>query len=508
MGAALLLSLTPAALGQTLKGGVQQNDTNSSNGTASKSDSHGSGSASNDEFHSNSGYGPTACDADRSGPQPYTKLWGQPDHITPAEAAGPNRERWIRCAMDPCHPGYVQCWRNPNYKPVRGKYGHYVIPASGDYAPPYVPPIPGGVNVCNDPNAWRIPQCNQGGPGRSTQPIGPARPTNSPASISDGLQYLRGIQQGLGDCAKAGLDLFAAAASMARGDFVTATQTLGLQPGQSIALRTIVGEARTQVIGVSPFEAGRIAGRRICAYGLIPGIGRAAKSLGGIRTPGNTPYNPIRGAAIAENSGSLAGKWIRTPSGTVQLGPLLGSGAFGDVYRIAGQPGKVMKLSNAKPISAPSFARQVAGSSSLQNAGVSTPRIYDAQFGGPGQPSYLVMDDIGARWPGAQIFSDIQQLGPAQMRAIQNLYDQISDHGLVWADGHSSNIFFESDAGGLTAGVVDSDMVFPASQFAAQDAFVKNTVGNILIQTGQQGLLFRGFNAQQMMKALFQARYE
>jgi hypothetical protein len=295
---------------------------------------------------------------------------------------------------------------------------------------------------------------------------------------------------------------------MARGDFVTASQLLGLQPGQSITLRTIFQEAQTNVIGISPFEAGRIAGRRICSYALVPGVAKAAKSLGGIASEGATPYNPVRGAAISENSGSLSGKWIRTPNGTVQLGRLRGSGAFGDVYDMGGQRGRVMKISNAKPISAQSFPRQVAGSSYAQSAGIPTPKIYSSQFAAPGQPSFLVMDDISARWPGSQIVSDVQQLGPAQKAAIQRLYTQVGDNGLVWADGHSSNIFFTNGAGGVTAGIVDSDMVFPASEFAEQDAFVKNTVGNIMIQTGQQGLLFKGFNAQQMMNALFRARYE
>src|SRR5205085_5361361 len=132
------------------------------------------------------------------------------------------------------------------------------------------------------------------------------------------------------------------AASMASGDFITAANLLGLQPGESITLRAIYQEASTQNIGISPFDAGRIAGRRICSYAVVPGGLKALKGIGGIRTAGITPFNPLKGAAISEAATAdaaaasgqsvLPGKWIQTPKGPVLLGKLRGTGAFGNVY--------------------------------------------------------------------------------------------------------------------------------------------------------------------------------
>lgn len=363
-------------------------------------------------------------------------------------------------------------------------------------------PNGGGYNPCANPRP--PPECLSAPVRRQPTPNPNPRATGNPAG--NAAEYARGVMRGLGDCAKTGLDLLAAAASMVRGDFVTASQLLGLQPGQSVALRALFQEATTQNIGISPYDAGRIAGRRICAYAIVPGVIKGASSLRGVRTPGATPYNPLRGGAIASDSASLEGKWIQGPNGAVKLGALRGSGAFGNVYRL-GQ-GKVIKISNASPNSSASFPRQVSGADALRGAGVPTPHIYETRFAPTGEPSFLVMDDIAVRWPRSQIVSDIQALTPQQLSAIRDLYGKVAKDGLIWADGHSSNIFFTPAQGGLTAGVVDADMVFSAAELASQDPIVQNTIGNILWKANQQGLLFNGFNPRSVMDVLFHARFQ
>jgi hypothetical protein len=378
------------------------------------------------------------------------------------------------------------------------------------------PPPPSGAPGGDNKGFWPFSTPSEQEQGSGEKPSGASpsgsvpnfTPTPQPSQqpASDPWDYARGLWQGLGDCAKGGQDFFGAVLAMGRGDFVSAAELLGLEPGQSVILRSIYQEATTQSLGASAFDAGRVAGRRICMYALVPsGLKAGGTAMRGLA--GKTRLAPLRGGAIIENSGRLSDKWIQTPDGPVQLGKLRGTGAFGNVYEMRNQPGRLIKLSNANPNSAASFPRQVQGARALQNAGVPTPEIYSSQFGGPGEPSLLTMDDVATRWPQSKIVPDPANLTKTQLKAVAELYKKVGDGGLVWADGHPSNVFFFDGPGGMAGGVVDADMVFQASELNSQAAIVKNNVGNLLSSTGRQGLLFNGFSSSKVMGALFSARY-
>lgn len=277
-----------------------------------------------------------------------------------------------------------------------------------------------------------------------------------------------------------------------------------------MTLRAIAAEMNTRAIGATPFQAGETAGRRLCMYGLLPGAAKAGRSLRGIRTGGTTPYNPLKGSAIAEAGGqALPEKWIQTPKGPVQVGAMKGAGAFGNVYGINGLPGRVIKIGNGTPNSADSFPRQVAGANLLERAGVPTPRIEPGPIQTPGGgPPMLFMQDIFNQWPGAQILKDLGSPTGAQLQAIQNLYNQIGRSGTIWVDGNPGNTFVYNGPRGAMAGVVDADMVFQEDALTQQPNLVQGNLANLLWSAGKGGLLFESpVSASRIMNALFQVRF-
>jgi hypothetical protein len=358
-------------------------------------------------------------------------------------------------------------------------------------------------------------------PAPRSVPTRPPPPPPAPTQrnpLVDSWDYVRGLAQGFGDCAQFGMDLYAAGAAFARGDFVSTAQILGLEPGQSVVLRSIASELTAKALGASPFESGRLAGRRICSYVVVPaGIKGGRQFLGKLRAglrpgasiPGSGARNPLSGNVIAEAASAdadlpagqqiLPGKWIQTPRGPVQLGPRLGAGKFGNVYQLPADPARVVKVGNAKPVTAASFTRQVEGANLLKSAGIATPAIETgAAAAGAGTP-LLFMENIFSKWPGAKILADISELQPAQLQAVQRLYQQIGSN--------PSNIFVYPSATGLAAGVVDADMVFAEGALRAQPAIVQNNLINVLQSVGKMNLIFGPVNANQVMQAIFAARY-
>jgi hypothetical protein len=75
-------------------------------------------------------------------------------------------------------------------------------------------------------------------------------------------------------------------------------------------------------------------------------------------------------------------------------------------------------------------------------------------------------------------------------------------------DGNPSNTFLYSGPGGITAGVVDADMVFQDTTLRAQPPIVQNNLVSLLQSGGMGGLLFENsVSASRMMDALFQIRF-
>jgi hypothetical protein len=442
--------------------------------------------------------------------------------------------RGARCGRNPWKAGTAVCFGGLPPPPPPGPGGCW---SYGPYCYKIDPQdVPDGLKAQLASGQCRPDDPNAANPHVTCQPLPPGpRLTSTPPTrtaprppnpIADSLGYLRGLAQGFGDCGKMGQDLLAAAGAFARGDFVTSAQILGLQPGESVTLRALAAELSTNNLGLSPFDAGRLAGRRICSYAVVPAgakaLGRLPRVLRGITrgaaTPGSTPATALKGDLIAEaasadagipaDQGVLPGKWIQTPRGPVQLGRLIGAGKFGNVYEVAGKSGEVIKVGNANPNSPASFPRQVAGAKLLAGAGIPTPALDTGPAAVPGAPPMLFGENIFSKWPGATILSDSGgALAPAQLQAVADLYRKIGNAGLIWADGNPSNIFVYSRPNGVGAGVVDADMVFAESALRAQPAIVQNNLVAVLQAAGKMQLIFNQGSAADIMNALFKARY-
>lgn len=402
---------------------------------------------------------------------------------------------WIRCGT--C-AGNAICWPRPFYvnwvnqclnaaaagktcpNPPQDNFNYPHFPPGNmngsvlGTANPCEPKGPGGYNYCDNPAGTQPAGCVcPSRTGNSNPPTSNSRPL--PPTF-DPLQYGKGVFEGLLDCAGAFRDLGAAAGYMVQGNFVAAANALGLQPGESVTLRAIFQEATTQNLGISPEEAGRIAGRRLCAYAIVPAALKIPKTLKGLNAPGASSLNPIKGGGISKNARSLAGKWVDTPSGPIRLGINLGNGKFASVYKLP--QGRAIKISTLDPDAGASFNGQKAGADLLRKAGIPTPSIYGVSVGGPGEPSFLYTDDVtatgpGSAWKNGQILGGDVNLDVPKLTAIRDLYTQIRNAGLTWADGHAGNVFW---FGNGTAGVLDADMVFESNQLLQQPKF---TMGNI-----------------------------
>jgi hypothetical protein len=218
LGVALFLCAAPAAEAQQLQGGVQQNVGTPGSGDQFNSQSPDfNAQTPGESFNSqNLHFSASACAEDKARLANKTKLppgWGPPELISPDELYRHPSEYWAFYKNYDCRPGVALAYRNLNYgkSPPQGWSGFYpptnacenpgsTVPCS----PPYVPPVKGGVNVCDDPNAWRIPQCRQqatpqpGSKGVYRQPAPTApSPHIAPPTMA--------ILQAMDDCLKNGV---------------------------------------------------------------------------------------------------------------------------------------------------------------------------------------------------------------------------------------------------------------------------------------------------------------
>jgi hypothetical protein len=357
---------------------------------------------------------------------------------------------------------------------------------------------------------------------RPPPPPPPAKTAKPPVNpLTTSLDYIRGVIDGFGGCIKSFGDLVAGAGAFAQGDFVNAARLWGLTPGQSVTLKLIASELSTQVVGqnVSAYDQGLTAGRRICSYGVVPGVVKAAGTAlkGGIPAAAAKPLSgtQVLDATSGENPASLAGQTVETAQGPVKLGDYVGNGQFGAVFKLPG--GKVMKISNNAPGSAESFPRQITGSQRLRQTKVLTPEIDVTKSQPPTstQPGTIVMDDIAQKWPGAKQYKNFQDVSAQPefnkvVEAITKLTGQISDAGYIWPDSHFGNMAFVADgAGGLNAIVIDADMIMTVGemqQAMASNGFPARALYDVLSRVGQEGAMSQPFTAQSMMNLIKAAR--
>ena len=404
----------------------------------------------------------------------------------------------------------------PGYAPQPGP------PPVAGAANPCLPFGPGGYDYCANPTQPPGCICSKS---QSRPPLQGDTSSNQPASnpIADAGQYLQGIVGGFGNCFKGFGDLAAGAGFFAQGNFVDAAKAWGLSPGQSIMLKTMYAELTAPVIGqgVTPYDAGMTAGRRLCQYAVVPGATKAAGTLlKGAISPGSTFTNPLKGSALQDainsNPQSLANKWVQTGNGPVELGGYAGQGSFASVFRNG--TNKVIKLSRSNPetlgYGPESIKGQYTGAGRVQAAGVETPNVSNYEPGGGGTPASLVADDVAQKYPGSFQMSNAKyhslpaaEQGPA-LNAVTNAANQIAKTGSVLLDVNPSNFSLQGIGNAFKAILLDPDMVLTPNEIQnlAADSVPRGVLNYALDVAGEPNFLNQPFTAESLTNVLNVAR--
>ena len=185
---------------------------------------------------------------------------------------------------------------------------------------------------------------------------------------------------------------------------------------------------------------------------VITGGTSAGNAIGGL---------DLLGDVTAEPSG-LANKWVRLPSGTMQLGDFVGRGSFVAAYRTAN--GNIIKITTENTGAAGSLQGQIDGAKILNNIGVSTPNILDYQPPGFQQAGTLTVADFEQQFPDATQLSSKGFPKMDQSMVIgklQQYANQLGGSGNVMIDTNPAN-FAITPSGDFV--VIDSDMIVPASE--------------------------------------------
>ena len=226
-----------------------------------------------------------------------------------------------------------------------------------------------------------------------------------------------------------------------------------------------------------------------------------------------TPSNPLTGAAVSNSWENLAGKTIVVGGQPVQLGNMVGSpGGFGAVYQMAEDPSKVIKIVRPGEIGADSITRQLEGAELANAAGVKTPAVYQASAGANGDPPHIIMDNVmGGKWSNVQMPSQAQ-LTPQQATALQQMYNQLGQNDLIWADGKLNNVFFYDSPESPSVGILDPDMIFPSSQLPWQPPVVganlmKNASAAMKATLGRLQYTPEDINAVDVMRDRFKFQF-
>jgi len=324
---------------------------------------------------------------------------------------------------------------------------------------------------------------------------------NASTPVQGGDAYARGIADGLVTCAGGFINLAVAGAMIALAseydqithpsgypvnspaaivmhtNWVQAAQILGVEPGGATILQRELAQHRAGVSqpGLSAYESGKLAGQRLCSWGVVPGLTK------GILTKAYAPMgesigNPLRGAALAKVMTASAaelpnasGKWISTPLGPIKLGAFKGKGSFSTVFEDANNPNRVVKVGNNTGGSPDSFARQKAGVPKLQKGGIDTPPIRFVDSGTATRPGVLITDNVFKRGPPViQLSGEEIVQTPDALEAVRQVFDKSAAAGLVPGDISPSNIVLSKNAaGGLSAIVIDPDFFLPPEEYAA-----------------------------------------
>ncbi|MGH7906968.1 MAG: hypothetical protein ACREP6_10090 [Candidatus Binataceae bacterium] len=198
--------------------------------------------------------------------------------------------------------------------------GYYPMPPPSNYTPPYIPPVPGSYNVCDNPNAWRIPQCQHATRTPSRAPRGAytcracypnlcqttgdiircVPPSNTPrqpttcqalpfdvrADIPDAapqLRYALGFERGFAGCLEKQITVWnlALAAGAARYQKVAIALAVAATPGVIDGVLHPPGIA----LNPNPYLRGKDEGFRLCDWALKISPAVVARCRSDIRGP-------------------------------------------------------------------------------------------------------------------------------------------------------------------------------------------------------------------------------
>lgn len=434
--------------------------------------------------------------------------------ILPIDLAGLAEEQGFRCGADQADACMLICTGTGTFKPPLGVRLVSGPPGNPGPQPPISPPAAPGQPTGTLPGGTQQP---------APQTCSATKPLTSTA-----IDCLSGVVAGIGDCVQGNVNAIAGAGYFFMGDFVNAAKMWGLQPGQSVFLSTLYKELTTPTIGqnVTTFQRCQTQARRICSYVAVPAITKAAGSaLKGAGKGGTSPTSGAGGSGPGEtgsaggggpsegsvtktapgesgsvtqpsssgkpgnyvitggtsagnaiggldllgdvtaNPGGLANKWVKLPSGPVQLGSFAGRGSFAAVYRTTG--GNVIKITTENTGAAGSLQGQINGAKILNNLKVSTPDIVDYQPPGFQQAGSLTVADFAEQFPGAKqlsskAFPNMNQ--SAVSGQLQQYANRLGASGNLMLDTNPSN-FAISPNGELI--VIDPDMIVPASELPA-----------------------------------------
>jgi len=471
--------------------------------------------------------------------QPPMGLTG-PAIVIPANGGGgvtgPNYG--YTCTANPADPlCYLSCFGKFQYTPPPG-----TAQMGQDGVPPSVPPSPAPTKfqleisntpdpcypagpknywVCDYPNLPRPPGCTcsttPAQPPQAAQTPAP-KPPSQPSAQSTGSgpdqgNYLLGLLGGLNNCAQGIGSIMGGIGYFMEGDFTDAATMWGLEPGQSVMLKTISAEMSTPVVGssVTPYQQGVAAGQRICSYILIPAAGKAVGSaLGGKPAPttlkqaikegapagtgpGSSQQDPIMGDQLKEAlavdekgnapAKALEGQWVELQNGPEQLGPYRAQGGLAAVYNKGAN--QVMKIAKSGPNGYynDSIKGQVNGAKILKSLDVETPDLSDYQPGSADVPGSVVADDLATKYPGAFELTakKFQSMTPVQQQAILDAVDtemnKVSGGDYALLDTNPSNISVQPIGNAFKAIIHDADFLMTMDEIdaevAADDAAVK-----------------------------------
>lgn len=187
-------------------------------------------------------------------------------------------------------------------------------------------------------------------------------------------------------------------------------------------------------------------------------------------------------------------KWTDPETGrTFLLGKQLGAGAYNTVFEIADQPGLVIKFPN-KVLNPPPNAgadflleihneilEVVDGSKILAEAGIPQVKVVDANLG---KTPYIVTERLDPAKHTTVKYSDLStrrdeliaqgKWTKEHEHAVVELFDNLAQKEVGWADGHVDNLyFFRGDDGRLHAGILDHDQI---DKFGGENIKVQNAL--------------------------------